>query len=126
VEQPGAGPLLLHWTNGGKVIWDLDRQGGALPAAPKPDLGAYAGCYFSDELETTMEVTAGDDGLLVRRMGAIKDPAVATPAGEDTFSNERFTFVFSRGTDGVVEGFELRAYLFKMRWKRTVKPGSGR
>jgi len=56
-------------------------------------------------------------------MGNVEGGGVFKHAGEDVFSNDNLTCEFSRGTDGAIDGLESQAYLLKLKWKRTAKPG---
>jgi CubicO group peptidase (beta-lactamase class C family) len=81
----------------------------AVPAArPTPaDLAAFAGRYFSDELETFYTVAVEKDGLVVRRQW---ERWVLQPAYADAFEMDGDRLVrFTRETGGHVDGFDVFA-----------------
>jgi CubicO group peptidase (beta-lactamase class C family) len=74
----------------------------AVPTAG--ELQAYAGAFYSEELDATFTVTA-DSVLTLHRRGA--EPLPLQPLERDEFFGEGVTFRFSRGADGRITGFAL-------------------
>jgi CubicO group peptidase (beta-lactamase class C family) len=87
-RQPRQQPAESSWT----------------PAAA--DLAAFAGDYYSDELDVTYHVTVDGDHLLMKRR---LDQAPLQPTSQDTFSAHGLTFHFERGTGGDVTAFTVEA-----------------
>ncbi len=91
-------------------------------------LQAYAGSYWSEELETRVTVAASDSGLVVRRRPA--EETQLRPVFADGFSGPDLgTVVFSRDGQGAVVGFGIWAG--RVRGVQFVRepgsrPGSGR
>ncbi|NNF57740.1 MAG: serine hydrolase [Rhodothermaceae bacterium] len=85
-----------------------DHPANRLPDAETaaPDLAAYTGRYYSDELETfyTLTVKEGDLHLMHRRMD---EPVTLTHSRGDEFTGSFpiATLAFERGDDGTVTGF---------------------
>ena len=82
------------------------RLAGDAPTAWTPtaaDLAAYAGRYFSEELEAFYTVTAKQGALMVesRRADAVK----LSPTAKDTFTVDATTLLFERDRHGQVIGF---------------------
>lgn len=72
--------------------------------APSPaELNAYAGRYFSEELEAYYTMSVKDGALMVenRRSGAVK----LSPGAKDTFVVDATTLNFERDRNGQVIGF---------------------
>jgi CubicO group peptidase (beta-lactamase class C family) len=76
----------------------------AKAAASAAELAAYAGRYYSDELDTTytVEVKDGTLRLVGRRLGG-----ELTPSGHDAFVQEEMTLQFERDAQGRPSGFRL-------------------
>jgi hypothetical protein len=70
-------------------------------------LKAFEGEYYSDELDTSMRITATDSGLAIagRRPGNI----ALQPAFTDAFRGRFGVMEFSRDGQGRVSGFTIRA-----------------
>jgi len=76
----------------------------AKPWEPGPEaLAAFAGRYFSEELETYYTLTVTDGKLVLehRRL----DPNTLTPGVEDVFTGNGVTLTFERDRNGRVIGF---------------------
>ena len=73
------------------------------PAAA--ELGAFAGTYASEELDTVWRLSVEDGRLFIRHRGFPEDPLAATV--QDVFSLEGMTLHFVLGTGGGVTGFTL-------------------
>ena len=71
------------------------------------DLKAFEGEYYSDELETTVRITATDSGLALvgRRPGTLN----LRPAFTDAFRGGFGVMEFGRDASGRVSGFTIRA-----------------
>ena len=79
------------------------------PAAPSPrELAAYAGSYWSDELETRIELVVRDTALVAKQRPA--DEATLRPTFRDAFIAPGVgTIVFTRDMSGNVTGFGIWA-----------------
>lgn len=88
---------------------EAGRERQERPTPSPAELAAYAGTYYSPELDVLYHVELGDDGLEVRhqRLGTIP----LRPGDEaDEFAGSRWPvrrLAFGRGDDGAVEGFRL-------------------
>src|SRR5262249_61566723 len=69
------------------------------------DLGAFAGRYSSDELDTVWRLSAEDGRLFIRHRGLPEAPL--QPTVTDVFSLEGMTLRFVRGPSRAVTGFTL-------------------
>jgi hypothetical protein len=79
----------------------------AATAPSASQLAAYAGSYWSDELETRYKVIVRDGGLVVQqRLG---DETQLTPTFADGFTSQAGAVVFSRDGAGKVSGFGIWA-----------------
>jgi CubicO group peptidase (beta-lactamase class C family) len=78
----------------------------AVPAAPAPN--AYAGTYYSDEVDATFTVTANGGRLFAQRDSDLK-PVELQRVSTDEFRFAAFTLRFIQGTSGSVEGFAVDA-----------------
>jgi CubicO group peptidase (beta-lactamase class C family) len=112
---PGLGELTYH-LDGGKVKYatainasDTSRYDLLPPATPTPkELGAYAGTYWSDELETRVELRVRDTMLVVKQRPASE--AALRPTFRDGFvAPEIGSVVFDRDGNGNVTGFGIWA-----------------
>jgi CubicO group peptidase (beta-lactamase class C family) len=65
----------------------------------------YVGDYFSEELDTTFRIVAGDGGLRLVRKNRPDKPL--RPTAADGFAVDDFTLRFRRGADGRLTGFAL-------------------
>lgn len=75
--------------------------------APTPDeLAAFAGRYFSEELETFFTL-AVEDGKLILRQRRMDDATLTSGDEKDTFTGRDLTFAFERDRNGGVIGFYL-------------------
>ena len=72
---------------------------------PKDELVRYAGLFYSEELDATYEISAGDKGLVVQ-LGS--EEVELIPAAPDVFAGP-FVLEFSRDTAGRVTSFALAA-----------------
>ena len=70
------------------------------------DLAAFAGRFFSEEIETFYTFTV-DDGELVRYQRRLGDAALTPGDEEDNFSGGGTLFAFERDRNGEVIGFYL-------------------
>lgn len=77
----------------------------APPELPAETLAAFAGEFYSDELDATFILTVEDARLMLRRRGA--GPQRLTPVVADEFMAGSMTVRFSRGPDGRVTGYVL-------------------
>lgn len=109
--------VVFHRSDDGEVEGLTLNQNGQNHATRLPDdeadawspsaaeLEAYAGRYFSPELETYYEVVVEDSALVVRHRRL--DDNRLEPGRADTFSGSSFTFAFERDRNGQVIGFYL-------------------
>lgn len=104
--QGRAATLTLH-QNGNQKATRVVGEPVRAWAPTSAELAAYAGRYFSDELETFYDVTVKDGKLLIahRRMTA----ATLTPGARETFTGTggaaNVTFSFERDRNGQVIAF---------------------
>ena len=83
------------------------------PAPSRPALdaaraAAYAGSYYSDELDTIYSIAWRGSALVLTRRGA--EPERLTPAGEREFESEELgTLRFSADSRGKITGFSIPA-----------------
>ena len=70
------------------------------------DMAQFAGAFYSEELEATYQVVAGDEGLVVTGAGGREIELV--PAVPDTFTGP-VTLEFSREAQGAVRAFTVAA-----------------
>ena len=104
-------------TDGGGRTWRVIESSGTTrptawhrvePVVPASDaLGAYAGRYWSPELEVAYTVTAEHGTLWLRFRGAA--PREMTPADRDGFVAGNLVVRFTRGAAGEVDGFTVYA-----------------
>ena len=112
VGQPLELELDSASRSGYRVRWLIpgrraDRFEWRAPAAPRLDhdaLAAYAGAYFSEELDATYRVEARDSSLTLQ-VGT-SPPLVARPVFPDGFVSGQYTIVFVRQA-GRVTGFSI-------------------
>ena len=79
---------------------------------------AYAGAYFSPELNVTYNIVVEEGSLLVKRRNSADSKLVAT--GADTFRGRRWRFLFERGEQGNVTAFTVNAgRVTNIRFART-------
>jgi hypothetical protein len=90
--------------NGG----DTTRYEPVTPASPTAvQLAAYAGSYWSDELDTRFTTVVRDGGLVLRsRLG---EETKLTPTFADGFTSPEGTLIFARDARGKVSGFGIWA-----------------
>ena len=69
------------------------------------DLAAFAGRYFSDELETFYTLSIEDERLVVHQRRL--DDVNLTPGERDTFARGGFTVSFERDRNGRIVAFYL-------------------
>jgi CubicO group peptidase (beta-lactamase class C family) len=76
---------------------------------PTPEqLNQYAGDYYSEELDVTYTITASVKGLSVR-IGGRGETTNLEPSINDVFRSQGSEYVFKRGSNSRVEGFNLNA-----------------
>jgi YD repeat-containing protein len=102
---PGGGPLRMRDSTPGSKprLWE------AMAAfTPKPaDLVAYAGTYYSEEIDTTYTIAAEGGSLIVRFRPAQK--FVLRPVYADAFEAEGNVVRFTRDAAGRVDGIRIYA-----------------
>ena len=87
---------------------DTTRYEPVATVSPAPEqLAAYAGTYWSDELDTRFTV-AVHDGALVARTRLGEETRLA-PVFADAFTSPAGTVIFSRDARGRVSGFGIWA-----------------
>lgn len=92
-------------TQGGIELTMRRAERATLTAA---DLQAYAGRYFSEELEATMHIAVENGGLVLHQLGQTPQPL--SPVSGDSFSAEVFHLnevAFERAANGRVTGFTV-------------------
>ena len=116
-EPPTARePRRLRWMVEGQEPVLLNKLELATPTAA--ELAAYAGSYYSDELQATFSVHASDGALTLRRRGAAPEPLRAITA--DEFAAGSMTLRFTRGASGEVTGYLLDlGRIRNLRFERT-------
>jgi CubicO group peptidase (beta-lactamase class C family) len=109
-------PEILFSAAQGKMQMRLERQGQPAEtfvtvetAAPTPEqLAAYAGTFYSEELDTTYRLTVEKEKLTVSQKG--QAARAFTPTTRDAFiSPGGVTFEFQRDAQGRVSGFLVQA-----------------
>ncbi len=94
--------LTLH-QNGDQKATRLVGDGEKPWVPTAAELAAYAGRYFSEELETFYDLVAKDGKLIVTNRRT--DPAAITPSARDRFgAGDGTTVVFERDRNGVIIG----------------------
>jgi hypothetical protein len=95
------------------------------PALQASDLAAYAGTFYSPELDVTWEVVVEEGGLAVRQQIAKFTPAMQPLEAvlPDAFNGRQGFLRYSRDDSRHVNGFELSAD--RMRGIRFEKHGPG-
>jgi CubicO group peptidase (beta-lactamase class C family) len=104
-DEDAAGVRRARLTVGTQQPAVLERV--ALITASGDELAAYAGQFYSDELQATYSFSVKDGVLVVRTRGA--DPQPLRPTTRDEFLAGGLVFRFSRAAGGVVDGFRLDA-----------------
>ena len=112
---PGQGDIVYHFSGGNvnavEMINGTDTTAFDVvsEASPTPrDLAAYAGSYWSDELETRIALEVRDTVLVAKQRPAYE--AVLRPTFRDGFVGTGVgTVVFTRDTHGDVTGFGIWA-----------------
>ncbi len=114
-EEPGGGtfslasvesialveaPVLVHRSEVAGV--DLEDEAATWEPTAE-DLAAFAGRYFSEELETFYTLALEDEALVVHHRR--RDDANLTPAAEDAFTGGGLFYTFERRRSGDVIGF---------------------
>ena len=99
-STPGA-PIRMTWTTEGQDPIVHERLELVTPAAG--ELAAYAGSYYSEELDATHRVEVAGGKLTVKRRGA--EPDSLTPVTRDEFSVGSSTLRFIRDDAGRVTGY---------------------
>lgn len=100
--DPAAGRL--EWRQGGGEPQSFEKL--ALVTPTPAELAAYAGAYFSEELQTTYRLAVENGALTVHRRGG--EPTALRPLVRDEFSAGP-TLRFVRDASGAVTGFLLDA-----------------
>jgi CubicO group peptidase (beta-lactamase class C family) len=100
--EPAAGRLV--WTQDGGEPQTFEKL--ALVTPTPQELAAYAGRYFSEELQTTYTFTVENGALVVHRRGG--EPTPLRPLVRDEFSAGP-TLRFTRDASGAVTGFTFDA-----------------
>lgn len=109
------GQELIYRREGGRVrellmVSDGDTTRYQPVAAVSPSaaqLAAYAGSYWSDELDTRFTIAAHDSALVMRAW--LGDETKLAPAFADAFTSPAGTVIFSRDAQGKVSGFGIWA-----------------
>lgn len=97
-------PGRLVWTQGGGDPQAFEKL--ALVTPTPEELAAYAGRYFSEELQATYTLAVENGALTLHRRGG--DPTPLRPLVRDEFSAGP-TLRFERDASGAVTGFTLDA-----------------
>jgi hypothetical protein len=119
VFEPGAAgePLRMRESDGRSKprVWEA-----AAPFAPTPaDLVAFAGTYYSEEIDTTYTLYVEGGKLKARFRPAQRFEL--TPVYTDAFESEGDVLRFTRDSSGRVTGFLV--YAGRVRHLRFVKKG---
>jgi CubicO group peptidase (beta-lactamase class C family) len=117
VFEPGAAgePLRMRESDGRSKprLWEA-----APPFAPTPaDLGAFAGTYYSEEIDTTYTLYV-ESGKLKARFRPAQRFELA-PVYADAFESEGDVLRFTRDSSGRVDGFQV--YAVRVRHLRFIK-----
>jgi CubicO group peptidase (beta-lactamase class C family) len=112
-----AGPGRLVWTQAGEEPQAFDKLALVTPSAG--ELAAYAGSYFSEELQATFTLSVVDGVLTLRRPAA--DPSPLRPLIRDEFTVPGAALRFQRDGSGAVSGFMVDAG--RVRNLRFVRTG---
>jgi hypothetical protein len=117
VFEPGAAgePLRMRESDGRSKprVWEATP-----PFAPTPaDLGAFAGTYYSEEIDTTYTLYVEEGKLKARFRPAAKFEL--TPVYSDAFESEGDVLRFTRDSSGRVTGFLV--YAGRVRHLRFAK-----
>ena len=102
LRQPRSGPSEISVAPRGMRQVTFVRQ--ADPVAPRA-YAAYAGSYYSQELDVTYVIAQRGD-VLVRSHRKLEDATLA-PAGRDAFTVGGTTVLFSRDRRGRVTGYTI-------------------
>jgi hypothetical protein len=103
-QAPAAGrPARLAWTQAGGEPQTFEQLALVTPSAAA--LAAYAGSYFSEELQATFTLLVVDGALTLRRPAA--EPSALRPLTRDEFTASGATLRFVRNGDGALSGFVL-------------------
>jgi hypothetical protein len=81
----------------------LERLDVVTPTAA--ELAAYAGSYYSDELQSTFSIVFSEGALELHRRGAAPQPL--RPLARDEFAVGPMTLRFARGADGAPASYLL-------------------
>ncbi|MDP2915110.1 MAG: serine hydrolase domain-containing protein [Candidatus Aminicenantes bacterium] len=117
VFEAGSGSVLLRMRESdGRSkprLWEAMP-----PFAPKPEeLAAFAGTYYSDEIDTTYDLFVEGGALKVRFRPAMR--FTLAPIYEDAFEGDENVLRFTRGPSGGVTGFLV--YAGRVRHLRFTK-----
>lgn len=112
-----AGPGRLVWAQAGEEPQAFEKLALVTPSAG--ELAAYAGSFFSEELQATFTLSVVDGVLTLRR--PIADPAPLRPLIRDEFTVPGATLRFQRDGSGAVSGFMVDAG--RVRNLRFVRTG---
>ena len=113
-----SAPGRLVWTQAGEEPQTFEKLALVTPTAD--ELAAYAGAYFSEELQATFTLSVVDGALTLRRPAA--EPSPLRPLIRDEFSVPGATLRFMRDGAGSVSGFMLDAG--RVRNLRFVRTGA--
>ena len=91
----------------GEALRPAPEQRPTPPTPTEAQLRAYAGSFYSPELDVTYELTVVD-GVLAAATGP-GGSVILRPAQENSFRLQGATLRFQRDVDGVVQGFRLDA-----------------
>ncbi|HUF28321.1 MAG TPA: serine hydrolase domain-containing protein [Gemmatimonadaceae bacterium] len=97
------GSVEMRSTTGGSGARRFERRN--VPAPSPQALAAFAGTYYSEELDATYRVTAADSTILLQTRTAM--PRSLYPAFDDAFMAGGMLVLFSRAEDGRITGFRL-------------------
>lgn len=105
------------WTQAGEAPQAFEKLALVTPSAG--ELAAYAGSFFSEELQATFTLSVVDGVLTLRLPTA--DPAALRPLIRDEFTVPGATVRFVRDGAGAISGFMLDAG--RVRNLRFVRTG---
>lgn len=121
-DAPNGGAVQrMRWTYEGDETEEFSKIELVRPSAS--ELGAYAGSYFSEELQATYTLAVEGDTLMLGRSSA--GPQPLRPLVRDEFSSGSFTLRFTRGSDGAITGYLLdRGRVRNLRFDKLKRQGA--
>ena len=117
-DLPGNEPARALRFEGPQGALAMSRVNDAMPSAQV--LREFAGKYFSEELQSTVEISASDSGLFIRGPG-IRSRILPLVTRDEFETETSISLRFARGPGGSVSGFALsRPRSRNIRFDRVV------